>query len=74
MSLYSLATGGEFEMSAFGGLDAITLLTNGGMLTRERESSRRFHSGSERNLAGCARTPNVTATNRERGRRKAETP
>jgi hypothetical protein len=36
------------------------------MLTRERESSRRLHSGFERNLPGYDRTPNVTATNRER--------
>ena len=36
------------------------------MLTRERESSRRLHSGFERNPPGYDRTPNVTATNRER--------
>ena len=42
------------------------------MLTRERESSRRFHAGFERNLPGYDRTPNVTATNRERDRRSED--
>jgi len=36
------------------------------MLTRERESSKRLHSGFERNLPGYDRTPNAAATNRER--------
>jgi len=36
------------------------------MLTREREGSRRLHSGFERNPPGYDRPPNVTATNRER--------
>lgn len=36
------------------------------MLTRERESSRRCHAGIERNPPGYGRTPNDTATNRER--------
>jgi hypothetical protein len=53
-------------MPAFEGFDAIALLTDGGMLTTERESSKRLHSGFERNLPGCARTPKVTGTNRQR--------
>ena len=55
---------------ALGGLIIIVLLTNRGLLTRERESLSGTFRGTERNPTGCARTPNVTATNRERGRRR----
>ena len=52
------------------GLIVFFLLTNGGLLTRERESLRGTFRGTERNPVGCARTPNATPTNRERGRRR----
>ena len=45
-----------------------------GMLTRERESSKRSLSGNECNPVGCGRTPDARSSNRERGRRAAESP
>jgi hypothetical protein len=51
--------------AAIRGLIVSFLLTNAGLSSRERESLRDTFRGTERNPTGCARTPNVAATNRE---------
>lgn len=61
-----VGTGHAFRVPS-GGLIAFQPLTNWGLSSRERESLRGTLVGTERNPTGCARTPNVMPTNRERG-------